>query len=305
MPHVVWVDELNAEHQPEVRELLRAVRASDGRPDPGPGGGLPEDLSTGPYALAYRDAELVGFAQLDQRGDAFGREVAELFVHPEHRGRGHGGSLAAAVTERASRTLRYWSHGDHPAAARIARRAGLRRVRELLRMRADLTSCTLDEPRLPADVRVRTFVPGQDERAVIDVNARAFAWHPEQGALTVGELRETEQQDWFDPEGFFLAEEPEGSAGGLLGFHWTKVHPPDPDGRDVEVGEVYVVGVDPRAHGRGLGTALTLAGLRYLDRRGLREVILYVEGDNPAAITVYNRLGFGTESTDVQYELAR
>ena len=44
------------------------------------------------------------------------------------------------------------------------------------------------------------------------------------------------------------------AAGRLLGFHWTKVE----DG----VGEVYVVGVDPSAHGAGLGTALTaLAGV--------------------------------------------
>ena len=48
--------------------------------------------------------------------------------------------------------------------------------------------------------------------------------------------------------------------GALLGFHWTKVHSAD-------LGEVYVVGVDPAAQGRGLGATLTLVGLHHLAER--------------------------------------
>ncbi len=47
------------------------------------------------------------------------------------------------------------------------------------------------------------------------------------------------------------------TTGKLLGFHWTKVH-------NTDLGEVYVVGVDPAAQGRGLGAALTLVGLHHL-----------------------------------------
>lgn len=62
-----------------------------------------------------------------------------------------------------------------------------------------------------------------------------------------------------------------------------------------------MVGVDPATQGSGLGKALTLAGLRYLRSRGLPRVILYVEGDNAAALAVYNKLGFQRFETDVQY----
>ncbi len=155
------------------------------------------------------------------------------------------------------------------------------------------------EPALPGGVRLRTFEPGRDEQAVIDVNARAFDWHPEQSAFDVKALREAQRERWFDADGFFLAENTDGR---VVGFHWTKVHPANPNRFGGQpVGEVYVVGVDPDAQGGGLGKALTLAGLRHLRRRGLEQVVLYVEGDNAPAVAVYRKLGFEVVETDVQY----
>ncbi|NIH86427.1 mycothiol synthase [Amycolatopsis granulosa] len=297
---VVWVDELDGQAIAEVRELLLAAREVDGRPDLGPGEELPGEFRTGPHLLARSDGTLAGYAHLDPGGDAFGRQVAELIVRPDDRRRGVGTEMVSALVERAAGApLRVWAHGDHPGAAALAGRTGFTRARELLVMRTEVDPAW-PEPRLPEGVTLRTFVPGQDEQAVIEVNARAFDWHPEQGRLTVEDLRAEEAEDWFDADGFFLAED---GTGKLLGFHWTKVHPANPrrfGGR--ETGEVYVVGVDPGAQGGGLGKALTLAGLRYLRDRGLPQVILYVEGDNAPAVAVYTRLGFTRHEVDVQYE---
>ncbi len=126
------------------------------------------------------------------------------------------------------------------------------------------------------------------------MNARAFADHPDQGRWGVEEVLLREQEPWFDPAGFLLAEE----AGRLVGFHWTKVHGHDPHAH-APVGEVYVVGVDPDQQGRGLGPALTLAGLHWLQARGLDSALLYVDEDNPRAVRVYERLGFTRAATDV------
>ena len=45
-----------------------------------------------------------------------------------------------------------------------------------------------------------------------------------------------------------------------------------------------MLGIDPDAQGLRMGTALTDLGLAHLRARGLREVLLYVEEDNAAAV---------------------
>lgn len=292
-----WVDTLDSAQDEQLRALLIAARAEDGWPSITSDGPLPAEFAQGPHLLASSGPDLIGYAHLDQRGDAFGRQVVELIVHPGHRGHGYGTTMADAALQRAQGTVRAWSHGSHPAAAALGARKGFTPVRELLRMAADLVP--REQPRLPDGVRMRTFV-GADEQAVVDVNARAFSWHPEQGAMTVDDLRAAEHEDWFDPDGFFLAEAGP-SPGRVVGFHWTKVHPAGSVSAE-PVGEVYVVGVDPDAHGGGTGKALTVAGLEHLRKRGLGTVILYVEGDNAPAIALYERLGFRTESVATQYE---
>jgi mycothiol synthase len=129
-----------------------------------------------------------------------------------------------------------------------------------------------------------------DASEVLRVNAAAFAHHPEQGSMDAANLAERMSEPWFDPAGLLVAD----AGGRLLAFHWTKQHSP-------ELGEVYVVAVDPGAQGRGLGRAVTAAGLAHLHSRGVRRVILYVESDNAAAIATYGRLGFAHTSTHVQY----
>ena len=237
---------------------------------------------------------LTGYGHLDPGGQAgtYQGPAAEMVVHPDYRRRGFGLALARALlAEAAPDPLRVWAHGDLPAARALAARAGFARIRSLWTMRRPLAD-PLPDPVFPPGVTLRTFRVGADEAAWLDVNRKAFASHPEQGAWTAEDLSLREREPWFDPDGFFLAERD----GHLAGFHWTKIH-----GSPPQVGEVYVVGVDPSAQGGGLGRALTLAGLQYLRARGLPEVMLYVDEDNTPAIRLYESLGFTHQGTDVMF----
>ncbi|MFC3998426.1 mycothiol synthase [Nocardiopsis sediminis] len=234
-------------------------------------------------------------------------DSGELVVAPARRRRGHGAALLGSLAADTSPSgLRVWAHGRLDGAVALARSAGWRQVRGLFKMRLRLDGeapAELPEPVLRPEVRdrvrLRTFVPGADEDAWLRVNGAAFADHPEQGALTRTDLLEREAEDWFDPEGFFLAED--AGSGALAGFHWTKVHADGAGLADVPVGEVYVVGVDPAWQGTGLGRALTVAGLRYLRDRGLPWVLLYTDEENRSAVRLYESLGFRVFATDVMY----
>ena len=223
-----------------------------------------------------------GFALL--HGDAL-----DLAVTPDSRGRGEGTALAAASAAGARSA---WSHGNHPAARALAMHHGFAPTRELWVMRRDVTE-SLPELTAEEAAAVRGYRP-EDEAELLRVNAAAFASHPEQGALDAAGLAERMAEPWFEPAGLLVASDDDR----MLGFHWTKQHAP-------ELGEVYVVGIDPAAQGRGLGRTLTLAGLHHLAGRGVREVLLYVESDNAPARKVYERLGFTHAASDTHVQFTR
>jgi mycothiol synthase len=239
------------------------------------------------HLLAHDGDELVGFAHLDPEGGG------ELVVHPAHRRAGLGSRIADAMVRRsADGPLRVWAHGEHPGAVALAARFGFERVRELWQMHLDLPDAPAGTA-LPAGITLRPFVVGADEDEFLRVNNAAFDWHPEQGGWGVEQIRLREAEPWFDADGFLLAVD---AADRLVGYHWTKVHT-EPE----HIGEVYVLGVDPSAQGTGLGSVLTVAGLRHLHARGLRQVLLYVEADNEAAVRVYRKLGFTVRHSDVLF----
>jgi mycothiol synthase len=219
----------------------------------------------------------------------------ELVVDPQHRDEldDIGPTMLSAALDVVRREggghVHLWVYKPTPAHDRMAEAVGLARGRDLWQLRRPLP---VGEPN---DLETRPFEVGRDEQAWLDVNNRAFDWHPEQGGWTLEDLEERIAEPWFDPAGFLLHEE----GGRLLGFCWTKEH------RDVDppLGEIYVIAADPAAGRKGLGKPLTLAGLDHLHRRGVGTGMLYVDGGNALGMAMYDHLGFTIHHTDVAWTI--
>ncbi|WP_166877462.1 mycothiol synthase [Salinibacterium sp. ZJ450] len=228
-----------------------------------------------------RDGELVGAAMT-------GDEV-EFVVDPAERRRGYGEQILRAVL---TPTFAAWAHGDHPAARVLAERYGLRRDRTLLQLRLGLDGLdqreSLDQRGPAGGLTIDTFRPGVDDAAWVALNARAFAGHPEQGAITLATLQPRLAEN--PAEHFLLARDTDG---GILGYCWLKIAD--------DLGEIYVLGVDPDRAGSGIGRALLAAGLAHLKALGIGESNLYVEADNEPAMRLYRAFGYTDHMVDVLY----
>lgn len=290
MTSIDWRTALSASEQHAIRDLISAATQHDGVAPVGDQVLRKLRYDRTGHLLATDDNTIVGYLN---RNSA----MAEVVVAPQARRRGVGTAMIRSVLAMGGGETRIWAHGTLEPARAVAAALNLRVVRELLQMRRSLDD--LPKADVPNGVRVTTYAGTQDDAELLRVNNAAFAWHPEQGGWTTADIDQRREEAWFDPAGLFLAFDDQAEkTGRLLGFHWTKVH-------NDRLGEVYVVGVDPAAQGRGLGRTLTLAGMDYLAERlsGSPDptVVLYVEADNTAAVRTYERLGFEVFGVDTAY----
>jgi mycothiol synthase len=212
---------------------------------------------------------------------------AEFVVDPDARGRGIGTAMLERIVAETDGELRIWAHGDHPAARALAASHALAPERELLQLRATVP---VDQTRVEG---VDTFRPGVDDAAWLALNAKAFAHHPEQGGVRQADLDGLMAEPWFAADDFLVLRD----GAELIGYCWLKV--------EDDLGEFYVVGVDPARQGEGHGRRLMNAGFARLASRGIRTAHLYVEADNAQAIGLYASFGFARHTIDIQYALHR
>jgi mycothiol synthase len=262
--------------------LIQRARTADGQP-PFSDQSL-VDLRTGERRLLTVDESAAALVSDTE---------AELVVDPDARGRGIGTALLDRVLDSAHGDLLLWAHGDHPAARTLAASHNLTAVRELLHMRADLSdtaSSTGTPSTSTASSDITPFRVEQDDDEWVALNARAFEHHAEQGSVTRTDLTELTGEAWFNADDFLLLRD---ASTRIVGYCWLKI--------EGAAGEFYVVGIDPDRQGEGFGRRLTVAGLARLRERGVTDAHLYVEGDNLAAVSLYQSLGFARDAVDIQY----
>lgn len=266
-----------------------------------------------------------------------GQGELDLVVAPAARGRGVGTLAFRELRARAAaHPLLAWAHGVNPAATALLRAAGFAPVRSLYRMQLDPAllperGANPFQVPLPEGFTLRTFgaAPGDeagDAAAWVRVNARAFADHPEQGAVTLADFALMREEPWFAADDLFVLEASSAAADAaaaasssqLAGFTWVKtvrtmhesaVQPgdaaaqdatPRADGSSVAT-ELYAIGIDPAFAGQGLGRALLGVTLARMAQHDPVDVSLYVDGENVRAVELYERAGFTIASRSTQW----
>jgi mycothiol synthase len=220
-----------------------------------------------------------------------GQGEFEFVVDPEFRRNGLGTVLLERILDGAEPDLAGWAHGDHPASRILAARTGFDPVRTLYQLRMPVPPAPADLATTPVGIRIEAFRPGIDDEAWVELNARVFAGHPEQGSISLEDLHARMAEPWFDAGDFLLARH--GDA--LVGYNWLKIEGPH------EPGEIYVVGVDEAFAGQGLGRTLMQRAFERLRQREIATAALYVDADNEGAVHLYRSLGFTDHTVDVQY----
>lgn len=303
---------LSQTHRDAARDLLDTVTAHDGTAPLDEAarlavtGGVAHHLLIEHEPTGEADGDrLLGYASVLTDGTIQG------MVHPAHRRRGHGTALLQAALDLHDEPG-VWAHGALEGSLAFLSAAGLRETRRLLTLHrpldADHPLAPVPAPRLEG-LHLDAFDADRDADRWVQVNAHAFADHPEQGALTRADLDQRMAEPWFDPEDMVVAR----LEGELVGFVWIKREAPERDAEgdaestdaqpaDVEPSdaEIYVVATDPSVQGHGVAGFLLAAALDRLRTADVPGVELYVEADNAPALRLYENWGFTVSGRDVQ-----
>ena len=299
------LNHLSKSQQESVLALIRAAHDFDGTPPIAEHvllhlrhGGDKSDS----HIVFESDNQVIAYAHLDTTDLIAGPSV-EAVVHPNHRGKGLGALILKEAIKVCGDKTRIWSHGDFPAAKAIAESLKLERLWSNLLMSKSLGDIEPVKSKYP----IRTFMPDLDNQTFLSLNNKVFANYPDQGGWGEDDLKVRLNEEWFQKEGFFVAED----KGELIGFCWTKIHGAhthshsggdDDHGHDA-LGEIYVLAVNPDYKGQGVGRDLTITGLNYLKYQGLNNVMLYVGVENKPAFNLYKSLGFNEFGSDVMYRV--
>lgn len=241
---------------------------------------------------------ILGYAQVEAHS-------MELYVAPAHRRQGIGTALLHAALQNLppGTKLNTWARTTGNPAKAFATRHNGKTVRNLIQMEREVkptdTTLTFQAP----GYHLENFNWEKHSRAWVETNKEIFSWHPEQGGLTLADLRQRTGEEWFDPGLFWLLYEgqPGRSDQGAqpAGYLWLKSLT---DSGDMEI---YAVGLLKSHAGKGLGGQLVRQCLGSAAREGKITTSLYVEGDNAPAVNLYKKTGYRVSKTNLQYSIGK
>jgi len=186
-----------------------------------------------------------------------------------------------------------WTETE-PAA--VLKELGFKPARRFCDMQLNISDVDLDSADRQ-DWERRCFKDG-DEELLSDIQNRCFAgawgYNPNTVADTAWQLDVRNNR----PDDTILSLE----KGEVTGYCWTESGCDRQPSTGKPMGRIYMLGVDGRYRGKGLGKQLLRMGLWHLKKQGCELIDITVDTQNTAAIACYKSLGFRLCRETVWYE---
>jgi mycothiol synthase len=255
------------------------------------------DLATEAVVVFAPDGRVAGYADVVN----IAHVVVSVYgyVHPEYRGRGVGAYLVgwgeswmrdriSQAPEDARVVVKHYASASNGSARRLLEGAGYAPVRGVYTMAIDLEQAP-PPPEWPEGLTVRTFAPGQDERATHEAVEDTFRDLWGRPYSPFERFVKMTEHEVFDPSLWFLAwDGPE-----IAGMALCKLV--------AGQGWVDVVGV--RRPWRGRGLALLRHAFGEYHRRGIKRVALSVDAESvTGAPRLYSRAGMPVTNNYIVYQ---
>lgn len=258
------------------------------------------------------DGRLIGLARHSWRErPAVVNHRVELWIHPEHRRRGHGTRLLDWADGRARASAReiagvveagkphqLGGNGPDnvPAAGGFAAARGFEPYRFHFEMRRPLADPIADAP-LPDGLELRPVTPDH-HRPIWDADEEAFRDHWDHAAPVDGDYERFFAEPDLDPTLWQVAWDGDQVAGLII----NTIYERENELEGVKLGWLDSVATRRPWRGRGLAGALIVRSLEALRDRGMTEAGLGVDAENPTgALRLYERFGFRRFKTWVFY----
>jgi len=245
------------------------------------------------------DENMVGYMDATPELN-IGRVILNCFIHPDHRRQGLASKLLDYAMHRAKELGAEVVHvnipRDNVVAKSVLSKLGFKFVRRHLQLKLDISKVRWHDIAQTA-LQCRHLQRGEEDK-LTQIQNRSFAGTWGYNPNTVEEIIYRTNLSNCSPQDVVLTCD----GGKMVAYCWTRLVYEAEAALGERKGQIFMLGVAPDYRGRGIGKRVLLAGLSYLESKGVQIAEVTVDSKNPSARALYRSVGFKIRMSSLWYE---